>query len=94
LRDILPGLLKQVRGSGKGPVESVRSVWSEIVGPATAQRTRIAAVENGRIRVEVASAALKHDLATFRRAEVLAELRKRLPDLRIREVSYRVGAVS
>jgi hypothetical protein len=72
----------------------VSKVWPEVVGAATAARTRVAGVEEGRIRVEVASAAVKHDLAVFRRKRVLEELRRRLPDLRIREVRYRVGVVS
>jgi hypothetical protein len=44
--------------------------------------------------VEVASAALKHDLDTFRRAEVLRGLQERLPDMGLSGLSFRVGAVS
>ncbi|MHC4817706.1 MAG: DciA family protein [Planctomycetota bacterium] len=94
LRQLVPGVLRGLRGSVRGPVARVREVWPEIVGPAVAERTRVAAVEEGRIRVEVASAAVRHDLATFRRAEVLKGLRERLPELRIREVSYRLGKPS
>jgi len=54
----------------------------------------VAAVEGGRVRVEVASAAVRHDLATFRAAEVLKGLQERLPELRIQEVSYRLGRPS
>jgi hypothetical protein len=54
----------------------------------------VASVEEGRIRVELASSAVRHDLATFRRAEVLKGLQERLPELRIREVSYRLGKPS
>jgi predicted nucleic acid-binding Zn ribbon protein len=91
LRQLLPGVLKGLRGVASGPVARVREVWPEIVGPVVAGRTRVAAVEEGRVRVEVASAAVRHDLATFRRAEVLRGLQERLPELRIREVSYRLG---
>lgn len=87
-------VLRGLRGKTVGPVARVREVWPDIVGPALAARTRVAAVEEGRIRVEVASAAVRHDLATFRRAEVLEALRKRLPELKIREVSYRLGKPS
>jgi hypothetical protein len=41
----------------------------------------------------VASAALKHDLATFRSADVLGALRERLPDLSVQRVSYRVASL-
>jgi hypothetical protein len=71
-------------------VAMVRKVWPEIVSPAVAERTRVASVEEDRIRVEVASAAVRHDLATFRRAEILKALQERLPKLRIQEVSYHI----
>jgi len=59
-----------------------------------AQRSRVAAVEGGKLRVEVASAALKHDLSTFRRGEVLRRLREEAPDLGVRDVVYRVASLS
>lgn len=93
MKEILPGLIRKVRAEGRGAVSRVQAAWPEIVGAPTAGRTRILGVENGQVRVAVASAALKHDLHTFRREEVLAELRRRLPELRIRGVSYRVGSV-
>ena len=68
LRQLVPGVLRGLRGPTRGPVV--------------------------RVRVEVASAAVRHDLATFRHAEVLKGLQERLPELRIREVSYRLGKPS
>ncbi|MHC4492459.1 MAG: DciA family protein, partial [Planctomycetota bacterium] len=94
LRQLVPGVLRGLRGAASGPVARVREVWPEVVGPAVAARTRVASVEEGRIRVELASAAVRYDLATFRRAEVLKGLQERLPELRIREVSYRLGKPS
>lgn len=75
-------------------MERARKAWTAAVGPAVARRSRVAAVESGRLRVEVASAALKHDLSTFRCAEVLDRLRREAPELRIREVRYRVASLS
>ena len=94
LRQLVPSVLRGLRGPTRGPVVRVREVWAAVVGPVVAARTRVASVEEGRIRVEVASAAVRHDLATFRRAEVLRSLQERLPELRIREVSYRLGKPS
>jgi hypothetical protein len=94
IHELLPSVLRGLRGAATGPVEQVRREWAAVVGPEVASRTRVAAVENGRVRVEVESAALKHDLATFRNADVVRGLRERLPELGIRDVSYRVAAVS
>jgi predicted nucleic acid-binding Zn ribbon protein len=94
IHEVLPALLRGVKQAAGGPMGRVRNAWAEVVGPAIAARTRVAALENGRVRVEVASAALKHDLGTFRQAEVLRGLQERLPDMEIRGVSYRVSALS
>ncbi len=92
IHELLPAVLRSLKGPA-GPVERVRKAWGEVVGPLVASRTRVAAVENGQVRVEVASAALKHDLATFRQPEVVKGLKERLPEMGIRGVSYRVAAV-
>lgn len=94
LRQLVPAVLRGLKGSVLGPVARVREVWPEVVGPALAARTRVASVDEGRVRVEVASAAVRHDLAVFRRQDVLRGLRERLPELKIREVSYRLGKPS
>jgi len=96
LGDTVPAILRGLRqsaGRARGPLQQVRDAWPEIVGEGIAVRTRIVAVDQGRIRVEVASAALKHDLATFRRPEILERLKERFPELRLRGLSFRVGAV-
>jgi len=94
LKDLVPAVLRGMKRTVAGPVARVRDAWPQVVGEATASRTRVAGFSEGRVRVDVASAALKHDLHVFRRQQVLEGLRKRLPDLRILAVSYRVGAVS
>jgi predicted nucleic acid-binding Zn ribbon protein len=93
LGDLLPGILRAMRRGSRGAIERVRAAWPEVVGAAIAARTRVAAVEGGVVRVDVASSAVKQDLAVFRREAVLASLQERLPDLRIRSVSYRLGPI-
>lgn len=93
IKEVLPAVLRGLKGDAAGPLERARKAWAEVVGPLVASRTRVAAVENGRVRVEVASAALKHDLSTFRGPDVVRGLAERLPDLGVRGVSYRVAAV-
>jgi hypothetical protein len=90
LSEILPGVLRQVRPR-KNPIDKIRKVWAEVVGPEAAPRTRPLALEQGVLQVEVASAALKHHLSTFRAEEVLEGLRLRLEKVRITQVRYRLG---
>ena len=91
IQDVLPGILRGIKP--EGPVERVRKAWVEAVGGEIANRTRVAGFANGRVTVEVASAALKHDLATFRAADLLKALRERLPDAGVQAVSYRVASL-
>ncbi len=89
---VIRGLKKGVRGR-RGELERLRAAWPEVVGQSIAGRSRIVAVDQGHIRIEVASAALKHDLATFRRTELLEQLKERLPDLNLRKMTVRVGSL-
>lgn len=93
IQEVLPGILRGVKGAAGGPLGLIREAWGGVVGPEVAARTRVASFADGNLKVEVASAALKHDLVTFRSSEVLSALRGRLPELSIRAVSYRVAAL-
>jgi len=83
--------LKGPGGAASKGLASAERIWAETVGPETAARTRVTGLGQGVLRVDVASAALKHHLGTFRREELVAELSRRLPEARIREIRYRVG---
>ena len=93
IRELVPSILKDLRGPAGDRVERARRAWTEIVGEAMARRTRVVGVGQGFLQVVVASAALKHDLVTFRAETILAGLREKLPEWRLRGVRYRVGAV-
>jgi hypothetical protein len=93
IQEVLPALLRGIKGAASGPLGRLREAWGEVLGPEVAARTRVAAFIDGNVKVEVASAALKHDLATFRSADVLGALRERLPDLSVQRVSYRVASL-
>lgn len=93
IQEMLPSILRGIKGVAGGPLDQLRKAWGEILGPEVAARTRVASFTDGNVKVEVASAALKHDLVSFRSAEVLGALRKRLPDLSVRGVSYRVASL-
>lgn len=96
LKETLSSLLREIRSlSGeKGPLGKARAAWADLVGAAAASRTRVAALENGSLLVEVASSALKQDLSTFRREELLKGLRERVPEARIETLRFRVGTVA
>lgn len=89
--ELLPGVLKGLRGPKGSRMERLRPVWVEVAGEPTAARTRLSGLESGVLTVEVESAALKHHLTTFRRETLLGQLQERLPDLPLRDLRFRVG---
>jgi len=68
--------MRQLRPKKADPLAAVRAVWPELVGEATAKRSRLASLKDGELTVDVASAALRQHLSVFRREEILGALRE------------------
>lgn len=95
LGDVL-GELFASRGYGRlREAGALEAAWNEAVGEPAARQTKVSGLRHGVLTVLVAYPALLEELAAFRKAELLASLRKndglagRIQDLR-----FRVGPVS
>ena len=93
LKDIVPEVLRGLKPRRRD-MEVVVSAWEEVVGAQTAARTRVVRFVGGVVTLEVASSALKHDLLTFRKNQLLDGLRERLSGVDIRDLKCRVGTPS
>ena len=91
LADVLRPVLRGMRPAKQDAIDRVRRVWGTVVGDATARKSRLVSCRDGELLVEVPSAALRQHLSVFRREEVLAALQKRLPDLSIQSLKFRVS---
>jgi predicted nucleic acid-binding Zn ribbon protein len=94
IREFLPAVFRRLHAPGGARLERLRRLWVEVAGPETASRTRLLSLEGGVLTVGVESSALKHDLATFRREELLRRLREGAPDVALRELRFRAGGAS
>lgn len=93
LGDVL-GELFAARGYGRlRAVGELEAAWDEAAGEPAGKQTRIAGLRHGVLTVHVAHPALLEELAAFRKPELLAALRRRLPDLKIHDLRFRVGPV-
>jgi len=90
MADVLKPVMRGIRPKRRDPTEKLRSVWASVVGEKTASRTRVAAVIDGEVVVEVSSAALRQHLGVFLCEEILQDLRAALPDARITGLKCRV----
>ncbi|MEM8885703.1 MAG: DUF721 domain-containing protein [Planctomycetota bacterium] len=91
VEEILPAILRSVRPRASDPVVKLRQSWAEVVGEATARKSRVASCQDGEIVVEVASAALRQHLGVFLREEILESLRERHPELALNRLRCKVS---
>lgn len=66
--------------------------WRAAAGPALAGHTVAGHVRRGVLEVFVRNSAVVQEL-TFRKKKLLAELTRLAPDLKVRDVKFRVGPV-
>ena len=93
LRELVPGVLRGIQPQRK-TLEAVSLAWEAAVGKATAARTRVVALKAGVLTLEVASSAVKHDLLTFRKNELLERLAEQLEGVAVSDLKCRVGSPS
>ena len=72
--------------------QQLEQVWAELVGPATAARSRAVGVKRGQFEIVVAHSALAQKLS-FERLKLLAGLRAALPDTKINGLKFKVGVI-
>lgn len=75
---------------GRGKLERLQPVWVEAVGTAHASQTRLVALRGGELVVEVASAALAHELGVYHKRALVERLRER-SGLPIHDLRCKVG---
>ena len=91
MSEILKPVLRGMRPPRRDPTESVRGVWSAVVGEKIARRTRVCALRDGELVVDVSSAALRQHISVFNCEEILDALRQALPETRITGLKCRVA---
>jgi predicted nucleic acid-binding Zn ribbon protein len=68
----------------------LQAAWAEAAGDAVAQRTRAVAIRRAVLHVSVGNAPLLSELAAFRKGPILQALQSRFPDLRVRDLKFRL----
>ncbi len=70
----------------------MESAWQEAAGELAAQYTRVGQIRRGKLEVIVAHSVLVQEL-TFQKPDLLAKLARLLPDEKITDLRFRIGAV-
>ena len=91
--DILGRLMAR---KGYGQTESaneMEEVWNQTVGPKWQTKTKIGNVSRGVLEVFVVSSVVNQQMG-FQKRKILAEIQKRLPQNKIKDLHFRIGNVN
>ena len=70
--------------------DDLTETWNDVAGPEIAARTRVGAIKRGILHVSVDNSALLGELAGFLKDELLAGLLERRPELRLKDLRFRL----
>jgi hypothetical protein len=79
LGEFLPGVLKDLGPKRRDELYALTEAWSRAAGPDVALRSRVVGMNRDTLTVAVESAALRQEIESFRRPEILARFRAEFP---------------
>jgi predicted nucleic acid-binding Zn ribbon protein len=91
--DILAQLMARRGFARVQGAAACEAAWREAAGDAIARHTRVGPCRRGKLEITVAHSALVQELQ-FQKASLVATLGRLLPDENIKDLRFRVGAIS
>lgn len=92
LKEVLAELVLRRGYAREQSAEACDAAWKTAAGEFFAGHTRCGLLKRGVLEVFVANSIVLQEI-TFRKAVVLAEMARLLPDAKIRDLKFRVGAI-
>jgi predicted nucleic acid-binding Zn ribbon protein len=93
IADVLAQLIT-ARGYGRiQATEDFTAAWQAAAGETLARHTRPGRLRRGLLEIAVSNSTVVQEL-TFQKKHILAELQAQLPDARIRDLRFRIGAIT
>jgi hypothetical protein len=77
--EFLPDVLKDIGPRRRDELYALTEAWSRAAGPDVALRSRVVGMNRDTLTVAVESAALRQEIESFRRPEILARFRAEFP---------------
>jgi len=81
--DLVAELMKSPAVPPPGELTDLAAAWARAAGPEVARRSRPLGLRNGELTVGFESAAVRQEVESFRRPEILARLRTEMPGRRV-----------
>jgi hypothetical protein len=92
IKEVLAELVLRRGYAREQSATACEAAWKTAAGEFFANHSRCGLLKRGVLEVVVANSILLQEI-TFRKAAVLAELTRLLPDAQIRDIKLRVGAI-
>ena len=90
--DVMAQLIT-LRGYGRFQSDAaLESAWQAAAGESLARYSRAGQIRRGRLEVTVTNSTIMQEL-TFQKQHILAELGRKLPDAKIRDIRFRIGNI-
>ncbi len=70
--------------------DQLAEAWAAVAGEAVAKRTKVGRIQRGVLQISVDNSALLGELAGFLKHDLLAELNERQPELRLKDLKFRL----
>jgi Dna[CI] antecedent DciA-like protein len=90
--DLMAEVIKATAGPKRRELLELSEAWARAAGPDVARRSRpLSLGKGGQLTVSFASSALRQEVQSFRRTEILARLRTEYPARRIAAIKCVLG---
>jgi len=86
LGDFLPGILRTAGPRARDEMYELTEAWASAAGAEVARCSRVVGMNRDTLTVAVESAALRQEIESFRRPEILARIRAAFPRRKIADL--------
>ena len=90
LSDIVPSAMARIGLVQRFRESSLQDQWRQVMGEFVAAHTRPAGLQRNVLTVEVDHSAWLHEMTLFHKKAMLQNLRKRFPDLAVKNLKFRL----
>ena len=90
LVDVVPSAMARIGLAQRFRESALQDQWREVMGDFVAAHTRPAGLHRNVLTVEVDHSAWLHEMTLFHKKAMLQNLRKRFPDLGIKDIRFRL----
>jgi len=90
--DIVAQLMARRGYANERSAVAQQEAWQAVAGQSLARFTRVGLIRRGVLEVLVANSSMMQEL-TFQKTSLLEKLKTQLPDVNLRDLRFRIGAI-